>query len=400
MDERAWMKGFIDAQKTMAGSPGLKAVLDTQKAIAGSPALKAALDTQKAIAGSPALKAALDAQKAIAGSPGLKAALDAQERIAGSPGLKAALDAQRAIAGSPGLKAVLDAQKNIGASPAVKAVLDTQEKIANSPALKSLANFQRRLAGSATLKSLGHLQHGLSSAVRFVSERYADSFEAALRYYDTHWGELETEHPDRPQPVLFVIGSLGMALGMPLYEAAKLQSDDSELLNVLEPVVTDRGFIEEVQAAAQVAPHLSPIQRRHFTTALSWLGQRQYVDAYPPFYQGLEAAFYRVARDQGVIDDKNHFLAKKGKASKVEDLFAEIISDPRFRRFLRVWVFGERGNPFRHGDIDDPEECRRQALRLAVALIGWLELYGGWQTCDFEHRLQLEASERRHRGRS
>jgi hypothetical protein len=306
MDERPWMKWFIDAQKAIAGSPGLKAALDAQNNIGASPAVKAVLDTQKAIAGSPGLKAALDAQNNIGASPAVKAVLDTQKAIAGSPGLKAALDSQERIAGSPGLKAVLDAQKNIGASPAVKAVLDAQEKIANSPALKSLANFQRRLAGSATLKSLGHLQHGLSSAVRFVSERYADSFEAALRYYDTHWGELETEHPDRPQPVLFVIGSLGMALGMPLYEAAKLQSDDSELLNVLEPVVTDRGFIEEVQAAAQVAPHLSPIQRRHFTTALSWLGQRQYVDAYPPFYQGLEAAFYRVARAQGVIDDKNH----------------------------------------------------------------------------------------------
>jgi hypothetical protein len=98
---------------------------------------------------------------------------------------------------------------------------------------------------------------------------------------------------------------------------------------------------------------------------------------------------------QGLIDDENGFLTKKGNAKKVDDVLGEVIGDPRFKRFLRAWVFGDRGNPFRHGDIDDPEECRRQSLRLAVALIGWLELFGGWQTCDFEHRLQLAASERR-----
>jgi len=394
------VKAMLDAQKAIAGSPGLKAVLDAQKNIANSPGLKAVLDAQENIGESPAIKAVVDAQKNIANSPGLKAVVDAQKNIANSPGLRAVLDAQKNIANSPGLRAVLDAQKNIANLPGLKAVLDAQKNIASSLPLKPIVDFQRRLVGSPTLNALGHLQHGLRSAVRSVIERYADSFEAALQYYDTHWGELETEHPDRPQPVLFVIGSLGVALGMPLYEAAKLRSDDSELLNVLEPVVTDPVFIEEVQAAAQVAAHLSPIQRRHLTTALSWLSQRQYVDAYPPFYQGLEAAFYRVARAQGVIDDENHFLNKKGKARKVEDLFADLIGDARFRRYLRVWVFGERGNPFRHGDIDDPEECRRQALRLAVALIGWLELCGGWQTCDFEHRLQLAASERRAQGRS
>ena len=418
VDSAAPLKSNADVQLCLAASAALKSLANFQLGLANSPALKSLANFQLGLAASPALKSIADVQLGLASSPALKSVASG---IADSPALRSITDFQLGLADSPALKsfangisgspALKSFANGISGSPALKsfangisgspALKSFAAGIAGSPALKSLAKVQLRITNSPALKSLAKLQLGIADSAalrttaRVLSERYAGAFEAAVRYYDEHWGELETEHPDHPQPVLFVVGSLGMAVGMPLYEAAKLRRDDSELLNVLEPVLSAPGFIAAIQAAVQVAPHLNPIQRRHLTTALGWLGERQYVDAYPPFYQGLEAGFFRVARANGVIDDRNRFLTKKGKANKVDDVFDQIIGNPRFRRFLTGWVFGDRGNPFRHGDVDDPGECRRQALRLAVALIGWLELFGGWEACDFEHRLQLAASEQR-----
>lgn len=191
------------------------------------------------------------------------------------------------------------------------------------------------------------------------------------------WAEARTENPEHPQPVLFVVSSFTRAVGLPLYDAAKAREDDAVLLEALENVYCEADLVAELKPAVETAPFLNPIHKNHLQTALDWLGERQFVNAYPPFYQGLEPAFYATARSAGLIDERNRFIGRKGKASKVDDVLDDIIDDIEFKRYLRCWIFGDRGNGFRHGDVNDPHDCRRQTLRLAVALTGWLEIFGG-----------------------
>lgn len=95
-----------------------------------------------------------------------------------------------------------------------------------------------------------------------------------------------------------------------------------------------------------------------------------------------------------MLDADNRFIHSKGKVMKIDDVFGALIKDPRYRRYLRSWIFGDHGNQFRHGDVDDASECRRQSLRVAAAVVGWLEIFGGWTEADFARR--LEASARQH----
>jgi hypothetical protein len=321
---------------------------------------------QQAVGESPAIKAIADLQQVVAGSA--NRAIENLRQVVAESAHQATKALQQVVAESA--HQATKALQQVVAESAHQAVADLQEVVVRSSAIEAIESMRR---------ALGNM--------------YLELYQAALRYIDEHWADLETENPDHPPPALFVLASLGMSLGKPLYYAVR--ADDSELLDVLEPVLTNGHFIVEMQAAVQAAPYLNQIQKRHLTTALNWLSTGQYVDAYPPFYNGLEPAFYAAARALRVVDEKHRFLNKRGKATKVDDLFEDLVKDPRFKRFLRAWVFGQRGNPFRHGDVDDPSECRRQSLRLAVALIGWLELFGAWQSCDFQHRLEAAVSQRK-----
>jgi hypothetical protein len=215
-----------------------------------------------------------------------------------------------------------------------------------------------------------------------------DTYEAVVDYADRHWADLETKNPDHPPPVLFVVAGLSMVAGRPLYLAVKARADDTVLLDAVEAVVTDAAFVADVQAAVRQAPHLSEVAKRHFITAFNWVGERKYVDAYPPFYNALESALIATARADGVIDSDRRLTRTGKRITKVDDLLGDLVEDRRYLRYLRSWIFGERGNPFRHGEADDATECRRQALRLAVATIGWLELFGEWTEPAFAERLE------------
>ena len=146
-----------------------------------------------------------------------------------------------------------------------------------------------------------------------------------------------------------------------------------------------------MKAAVAGAPYISEVARENLETALDWLQARRYARAYAPFYDGLEAALKSVARSRGVIDRQNNLLARKGKAKKVDDLLPELVGDARYRRYLRAWIFGAVGNPFRHGDVESAEDCRRQSLRLAIAVIGWLEIFCGWTASEFRTALESQA---------
>ena len=281
------------------------------------------------------------------------------------------------------MQAIADLQKQLDTAPAIKKLLEQQRVFGQSSTMQAIADLQKRLAVAA--------EPSVTKALDLLGQRYVQTYEAARRHLDRHWADRHTENPDHPHPVLFVVASLPMALGYPIYEAAKHRRDDTALLALVEPVLTDAEFVSSVKAAVADAQHINPLAKEQLETALDWLRDRRYVRAYPPFYNGLEAALYSVARARGVIDRESNFVGRKGKAKKADDLLPHLVADPRYRRYLRAWIFGDVGNPFRHGDVDDVEDCRRQSLRLAIAVIGWLEIYGGWTSREFAAGLSKQA---------
>ncbi len=213
-----------------------------------------------------------------------------------------------------------------------------------------------------------------------------------MRFLDENWVERQGYPAQHPPPALYVIAFLPMGVGLPLARTIR-NRDDERLISLLEPVLTNPELIDRMQAATEGAPLLSPVAKQHLRTAFGWLRVGAYVNAYPPFYQALESGLREAARQREVIDERNRFLVetRMSKARKIEDVFPHLPFTPRYRRFLLSWIFGEVGNPFRHGDVSDPEECRNQALLLAMATIGWLETFGNWEKRQFRLLLGSEA---------
>ena len=297
----------------------------------------------------------------------------------------------------------------IAASSALDKALAAQRRnFADSPAMRSIEQTQQRLSGLATSPALARAfaagarpynpqprSVAVGPSIQALFRRWVTrAFESVEGYVDRNWADIDTEHADHPAPVLFLIGSFSVAVGRPLLQAVKTRDDDSLLLDALEPVVTDADFVQEVRVAIRSSSYLNEIQKRHLITAFGWVEELKYIDAYPPFYNGLEPGFKNFARAEGVVDEKDRLIESGKKVNKVEDLLGVLVVDPRYRRFLRAWIFGDRGNPFRHGDVTDADECRRQSLRLAAAVIGWLELFGGWEESTFRDRLETEVDRR------
>jgi hypothetical protein len=224
----------------------------------------------------------------------------------------------------------------------------------------------------------------LFEALREFLERYG-------AWLERNWAQVYA-NPDHPRPVMFVLASLPMAIGLPLLRA--LETEEEPLIGLLEAAIDWTPLVDAVQTAVQQNAQLDAIAKRHLVTALEHLRSRQYVDAEPPLYQGLERAFKLVARQRGIVDAQNWFLvkARTAKARSVDDLFEHLTLDRRYLRFLRSWVFGPWGNLARHGDLPESEH-RRWTLRAFVAFLGWLQ-YCGADERPMEAlvaRLELEA---------
>jgi len=209
---------------------------------------------------------------------------------------------------------------------------------------------------------------------RPLVETLRDFLESYAAWLERNWAEVYAD-PDYPPPFMFVLASLPMAIGLPLLRA--LETDDEPLLVLLEGVIDQTLLLDAVHTAVEQNAELDAIAKRYLVRALDHLRTRQYVDAEPPLYQGLERAFRLVARQRGIVDAQNKFMvkARTAKARSVEDLFEHLALERRYLRFLRAWVFGDWGNRARHGDLAETEH-RRWALRAFLAIVGWLEYCG------------------------
>lgn len=262
----------------------------------------------------------------------------------------------------------------------------------------AIEQLNRQLVDAVRPRYLESLARSMSDLQRIITPHYLDEFarfgerlrtvvlgpafeglrktllvgmQAYASWLEEHWPEVYGS-PDHPPPFMFVIASLPMAIGVPLLVA--LEVDDEPLLSALEAAIEGGLIIDVVQRAVQQSGDLDQVAARHFAQALEGIRNQQYVDAEPALYQGLERAFKGVARKRGIIDDRNRFLvqARKQKAGSIDDLLEHVVTDVRYLKFLRAWVFGNWGNAARHGDLPESEH-RRWVLRGFVALAGWLQ---------------------------
>lgn len=241
------------------------------------------------------------------------------------------------------------------------------------PALKQInenIEAMRRLIVPDVTRFVDSLGENLRSQITGAVEAYG-------AWLERHWPEVYA-NPDHPAPVLFLIASLPMSIGLPIYQAVEEAKRDDELLDGLERSLQG-SLLAQIEVAVQTSNELDPIAKRRFVVALEAVGDGRYVDAAPALCQGLERAFMTQARRRGIIDEKNKFLipAKSSKAKKVEDVFAHLELDYGYRRYLNSWVFGEPGNEARHGSLPDEAAHRRWVLRGVAALLGWFQYCAG-----------------------
>lgn len=327
----------------------------------------------------------------------------------------------QSLLSSPAVKALEEAQADLvsPSSPLLNLIVENQDAIADG-----LAQVQRKVADviqpvaqhyvrryRAAIESwrapLQRAFQDLVSSPGYQSFREQSArigteitrgigrgIEISLLVFEENWAEFH-ESPRKHPPVLFIVGYLPRSLGQPLVNTIR-ERHDERLIGLIEPVLTNPQLLAELRTATQNAGLLSPVAKQHFATAFEMLGAERFVDAYPPFYEALQAGFTAAARNLGVIDNRNRFLIEvpATKMRKTEDLLAHLPLRERYRRFLRSWIFGDTGDPFRHGDVEDPEECRRQALLLGMAAIGWLDAFGSWEKRDFRLLLRSEATSR------
>jgi len=99
--------------------------------------------------------------------------------------------------------------------------------------------------------------------------------------------------------VLFLIAALPMSIGLPIYEAVEELKRDDELLDGLELALQSSSLLEQVETAVQASSELDPIAKRRLIVALEAVRIGHYIDAAPPLSQGLERAFFALARERG-----------------------------------------------------------------------------------------------------
>lgn len=255
------------------------------------------------------------------------------------------------------------------------------------PALKRIdeaVTAMGRSIGSDIVQRVNSLGVGLRRQI-------AGGLEAYATWLEQHWPEVYA-NPNHPAPVLFLIATLPMSIGLPIYLAVQEAKRDEELLDGLERALAHAPLLEKIKGAVQTSNELDPIAKRRFVVALQAVGDGHYIDAAPPLSQGLERAFMALAQRRGIIDEDNNFLisTRSSKARKVEDVFEHLGLDYSYRRYLNSWVFGDSGNSARHGTLPDESAHRRWVLRAVAALLGWFEFCAGDKDLLPELVAQLE----------
>lgn len=151
---------------------------------------------------------------------------------------------------------------------------------------------------------------------------------------------------------------------------------EAVLLDALEAVVTEGAFAEALSATLEKAPHVSADQRDDLRHGIEHARHGEFARAVPPLMVGLEGAIWSVARAHTVVDEHRQLVGRptKGAVARIEPVVRKLPAKQDYVTFVCSRVFGDVGNPVRHGEQSDR---RRQALFAIVAIVGWADAFMG-----------------------
>jgi hypothetical protein len=162
-----------------------------------------------------------------------------------------------------------------------------------------------------------------------------------------------------------------------LVALARMERDDVEavLLDALEAVVTTGTLIAALMATVKKAPsYVTDDQRDDLLHGLEHAQAGEFSPAAGPLTAGLEGALWSAGREMEVIDGDRRLLAKPDTKPihSVERVVRKLPAKQEFRTFVNGRVFGNLGNPLRHGEQSDR---RQRSLFAIVAIAGWVEAF-------------------------
>jgi hypothetical protein len=167
-----------------------------------------------------------------------------------------------------------------------------------------------------------------------------------------------------------------LPLGL-LYRFAHMERAEVEeaLIGALERVVRGGIYVEALTQALDTAPYITTEQRGDLQHGLEHAAAGEFDRAVPPLMVGLEGALCSVARAHTLIDAQRRLVEKpdKGPVHRVELVVRRLPADEEYARFVCARVFGNVGNPVRHGE--ESGSRRRHALFVVVAIAGWLDAF-------------------------
>jgi len=171
---------------------------------------------------------------------------------------------------------------------------------------------------------------------------------------------------------LLSILSVGQLVALARMERADVEA---VLLDALEIVVTTGTFTAALMATVKKAPpYVTADQRGDLLHGLEHAQEGDFSRAAGALTDGLEGALWSAGRELEVIDGDRRLLDKpeKGKIHRVELVVRKLPAVQEFRTFVCGRVFGDLGNPLRHGQ---PSDRRQRSLFAIVAIAGWVEAF-------------------------
>ncbi len=171
---------------------------------------------------------------------------------------------------------------------------------------------------------------------------------------------------------LLSILSVGQLVALARMERAEVEA---VLLDALEIVVTTSTFTAALMATVKKAPpYVTADQRDDLLHGLEHAQAGEFSRAAGPLTAGLEGALWSAGRELDVIDGDRRLLDKpeKGRIHRVELVVTKLPAVQEFRKFVCGRVFGDLGNPLRHGEQSDR---RQRSLFAIVAIAGWVEAF-------------------------
>jgi hypothetical protein len=152
---------------------------------------------------------------------------------------------------------------------------------------------------------------------------------------------------------------------------------EAATLDALERVFREGTFIRGMREKLAEAPYMSEYQRQILDHALGHVKKGDYRLSISHLLDGLEGALIHAAMERSVIDGDRWLIGKpKDKRNRrhgVDAVIKEMELGEELERLLHRGIFGKRGNPARHGNVQGNE--RRRALLSVVALAGWMDVF-------------------------